>query len=218
MIHNLDWLADEVAPTPVRGVMDSTFAPELEALDLSATAPCTERGVCDYASFMGEQYASREPLQAPVLDTTCLAMHAGEEQYCLDTGHVIRDHVTTPFFVRMGLVDMLISGNFVDFGFGVPGVGPLDLMLFAQTVRAEMEDLATLPSTAEEGAAMSVAPGAYGIACPKHETLRSDADTYDARLSNGGVLHAFPDVLGNWWTGGAPTNLTTDAPMMDVCP
>jgi hypothetical protein len=37
---------------------------------------------------------------------------------CADLIHVTHHHITTPYFVRQDLQDLLIGGNFVETGFG----------------------------------------------------------------------------------------------------
>ncbi len=39
------------------------------------------------------------------LDASCLATHPGERSFCLDEIHVLLNHVSTPFFLRMDLRD-----------------------------------------------------------------------------------------------------------------
>ncbi len=218
VVNNLDWLADELAPTVVRGLVDSAFFPELGQLDHSASLACIEHGHCDYESF-ARANDERSPYDA-LLDASCVASHeaVGAEYVCSDTSHVLRHHLTTPFFVRMGLQDSLLSSGFVELGFGVGEPGPSDLLTFATTVRRELLAHETLPLSAEEGAAISVAPGAYGPSCAKHETLRSDPNTYDVTVRSDGEDHAFMDVYQAWRTGGTPTVIATSNPTADVCP
>lgn len=212
VINNLDWLRDTLAPAPVEGVIDSSFSPALEAFDYSETEFCSDDGLCDYESFLQFHDAARQALHAPASDASCLASHGDADAWrCTDTSHVVRHHLTTPFFVRMGLIDSQASDTYVERGF-VP-----DVATFARWVRDDVAALADLATTAEEGAMISVTPGGFGIACDKHETLRSDSHTYDARLSMGGAAHAFPDALSAWRSGVA-VSLVTDAPAMDLCP
>ena len=215
VIKNLDWLADELSSAEVRSLIDSAFFPELADVDHTATIACAE-GHCDYDAFARASHA-RSP-HAAFLDASCVASHAGAEYLCADATHVLHDHLTTPFFVRMGLQDSQLFGNFVDAGFGIGGPGPVDLRTFATAVRTDLLELDALASSAEERADIAVSPGVYAPACEKHETLRSDAHSYDATVRSGGDDHFFMDVYRAWRTGGTPTIVATDNPIADFCP
>ena len=116
------------------------------------------------------------------------------------------------------LSDELISENTIAAGFSVPGDGLLDLSSFGRLVREGLLALSTLPATAEEGAGIAIAPGAYGPLCSKHETLRSDPDTFRVTIDAGGTLHRMFDVYQRWVDGGADTIVVSSAPGDTVCP
>ncbi len=99
---------------------------------------------------------------------------------------MIRNHVTTPMFVRQGQTDSLLSDTLIGAGFAIPGYGPVDLAGFAELVRIDLAALADLPSSAEEGTALVRAPGTFGPSCDKHETLRDTPHTFDVTIDADG--------------------------------
>jgi hypothetical protein len=180
---------------------------------------CTEQGLCDPDAL----FDARQPFataRGVRKDASCAAWHAANApdaaSACNDHGHVIRHHLTTPFFVRMGLTDVLISGNYVEAGFSEIGGGPLDLASFGRLVRADLLALSSLPTTAEEG--VTVVPGVFGPICSQHETLRSDPDTYRVTIDDAGTLTRMFDVYERWVSGAGNTMIVSSTPGDTVCP
>ena len=107
---------------------------------------------------MGKQRRKREAAQAQVQarGSDWHDAHAPATAYqCSDDDHLIRHHVTTPMFVRMGQRDELISDGYVG-SFSLPGApAAMTLAEFAAVVRRDVAGLANLRTTAEEGAATS---------------------------------------------------------------
>ena len=207
----------------VVALIDSSFGPDDAGLDMSTTTLCNEQQICDYETLMKVELSQGSvPLWAPDTDKSCWewhAAHAPETSWqCVDGNHKLLHHVTTPFFVRMGLTDSLISGNYIEAGFSVPGQGPLTLKLFAQLVRQQLLALPTIRQTAEEGDLMPVAPGVFGPPCSRHETLSSTPDTFDVTLQSDGTPYTMLDTLFAWLSGQEPAALVTDGLKSFTCP
>jgi hypothetical protein len=187
-----------------RALIDSTFGPSHENLDWSTSTLCATTGACTWQDVLAEATA----MYPSSADTSCGAWHAAfapaTAYLCDDTDHVLRNHVTTPFMVRQGLRDELLSDNAIDSGVSVPGQGPMTLALFARLVRDQLAALAQLPNTAEEGAAISTIPASFGPPCPDHETLSSNPSVYNAQVRSGAVLYTMFDVYDNWISSVPP--------------
>lgn len=210
-------------PLQIAGLVDSSYALDLARLDFSTSTTCRNDGLCDYPSYVDATVVRGSDLLWKTRDDeSCHTWHRvndpGREWMCGDATHVLRNHVTTPFFLRMGQLDQLHVSTFVGARFSVPNRGVLTLPLFADLVRTQLGELALLPGSAEEGAAMLRAPGVYAPACPKHDTLRSHLDTYDVRVLGGGVEHAMFDVFELWKQGGAATTVIAQPGDPIVCP
>jgi hypothetical protein len=213
---NLDWLAAELAShNPgvfVSGLIDSTFGPDLTGLDFTNSVYCTTRGLCSAEAFLGSGREAQDTLWRAVPEESCDAAHgaSGELWRCASDTFVMLQHLTTPFFVRQGLSDGLISEVYVEGGVRREGV-PIDLRAFGGLVREHLREFATLPETALEGDSMTVAPGGFGPACSKHETLRSNPDTFEVTISPaaGEALTMF-EVWQRWRDGGEPSIVVTN--------
>jgi hypothetical protein len=77
----------------------------------------------------------------PRHDESCTAYHTatGDEWHCEDGSHVLQHHISTPFFVRMGQTDILISSNFIEACYTQQGE-PIDLQGFAALIREPLPD------------------------------------------------------------------------------
>lgn len=231
VIHNLDAIRALLeenhvgAGTPlVQGLIDAVVGPDWSRLDWSSSlgAPM---GFDTYDEVMSNMNTHAWPHDG---DLSCGAYHTplGNNAHCLDMSHVIRHHVTTPFFVRMALLDGLISDAYADAGLADPELGPFEdtamgvPLVFARVLQRELAAFPMLPSTAEEGASMTVAPGVFAPACSNHDTIHEETEVWGVTIDPGsGPLHLF-DVLEPWRRGGTPTSAITMDPMRrdTVCP
>jgi hypothetical protein len=201
---NLDALAASLkAINPnitVLGLIDSTFGPEGDDLDYSASTLCTESQICSPEALGTYGKGVQQSLWKAVEEASCESYHAtdGQSWKCAFDTHIILNHLTTPFFVRQGLNDEVVSDSLVNTGVMILGQD-YELLDFGQQVRAQFNsDLAKLMTLAEESTSLTVAPGGYAPLCSKHETLRSTADSHSVTIQNGsGTFHMF-DVWNNW--------------------
>lgn len=213
VINNVDRLRDLLrthstacnASCPlVRALIDSTFGPSNETLDWSTSTMCATAGACTWEDVLGLA-TSMYPTSG---DTSCESWHAAfapaTAYLCDDTDHVVRNHVTTPFMMRMGLRDELLSDNAIASGVSVPNEGPMTLPLFSRLVRDQLAALGQIAVTAEEGAAISTVPAAFGPPCPDHETLSSNIAVYNVQVRAAGALHTMFDVYDNWISSALP--------------
>jgi hypothetical protein len=233
VIHNLDHVAsvlrrgcDGGACAPdIMGVIDAAVGPSFAGLDFSTWAGA-DAGVTTYAGYV-DQVLARSPSHATGrLDESCRGRHAQNPAICADASHVLRHHLTTPFFVRMALLDTYLTSLYSDMRLVHPTYGSLVVtsgppLAFARALQEELSAFGSLPATAEEGAAMSRAPGVFAPACLRHATIYSDAEVYGARVStDGGADYRLFDVFGAWRAGQAPSVVVSTRPNRSdtVCP
>lgn len=225
-IQNLDYLTDTLratnvncqsgsgCPLRVYGLIDAIVGPDWSKLDFGTFA---DPSVRSYDQFLTLLSAAPMSIDARN-DASCRTYHGSDPRPCYDESHVIRHHITTPFFVRMALRDKLISDNYVSSGVRNPDMTPMTVASFALTLHAELADFEQmLASTAptEEKVAMTVAPGVFAPGCIKHDTIHSNIDTYYTTITppNGTPLRLF-QVFEPWRTGGTPTNILTQSPTL----
>ncbi|HWS90228.1 MAG TPA: pectin acetylesterase-family hydrolase [Pyrinomonadaceae bacterium] len=192
VIHNLDHLRGMLGErTRLVGLTDSIFRPGKDVMDLSQSALCVRRGACTVDEqnqylFNEGSYANWGAAQGS--DQSCLLYHFADPHQCADNRHLVTDHLTTPFFVRMDLYD---HGGVEDyradnlFMLGAPDPKPatpehepLSPEEFAAALRADILELADVPRTAHERALIDFTPGAYAPACGDHDMLRSNKGVY----------------------------------------
>jgi Pectinacetylesterase len=188
-----------------RALIDSTFGPNGADLDWSTSTSCLQQGLCTWQQLVesGSSMFERHG------DASCESWHAANDPAnlwrCDATDHVIRNHITTPMMVRMGLADQLLSENLIDSGVSVPGRGPMTLPLFKELVRSQLLELGDLANAAE-GSAMT-SPALYGPMCSKHETISNNPSVYGVTIGVAGVRHTMFDVFTTWRAGGAPAQV-----------
>ena len=230
--NNLDRLRDalrasnarcqgQTCPLVYRGLIDSHFGPSVLDLDLSRSLQCQEFGACSAEALLTYQKTLGQGLlHQPRMDQSCFSLLTplGTDWKCFDDTYVIRNHLTTPFFLRMGLTDSLLSRNQIEAQFALPGQPVFTLETWAQKVRADLLALADLRNTAADGQSIAVAPGVYGPVCSKHETLRSNEDTYGVNVRVGTATWSMFEVWGKWLAGQSPSSIVSSSTTDAVCP
>jgi hypothetical protein len=220
---NLDWLSETLRATnpevELSGLIDSTFGPDLTVLGFEKSTYCQEWRTCTAEAFLKRGRVAQDTLWQAAPEASCDASHAasGGGWKCASDTFVMLNHLTTPFFVRQGLADGLISEVYVKGGLQHAGE-PMDLRVFGGLVRSSFEAFPQLPATALEGASIAKAPGAFGPACPKHETLRSSRDTFGVTIDRDGEPLRMFDVWRRWRDGGSPTVAVTQTGADTTCP
>lgn len=214
-------------PPTVHGLVDAVVGPDLSRLDWSQAAGA-DAGLTTWAQAM--TVAAAGPSKpGRRYDSSCAAYHldAGTPWACEDTSHVIRNHVSTPFFVRMALFDSLISRNYEELGVRDPVLGPFRdtdagvPLTFAVVLQRELATFPGLGSTAEERSSISVPPGVFAPACSKHDTIHTSSEVYGVTITpDGGPTTRLLDVFGFWRDGGTPAAVLSSDPLRrdTVCP
>lgn len=206
-------------------MIDAIVGPDWSRLDFTQT-DAAAMGLDTYDEVI-RALASSTFNSTAVVDESCRAHHAplGTEAYCVDDTHVIRHHVTTPFFVRMALLDSLISSNYASDRLVDPDRGSFaDVEVFALALHDELAGFPSLPTSAEEAPAIDVPPGVFAPACANHDTIHDTTQTYGTRIDPPGTTgpQRFFDVFSAWRVApSAPEAvlLTEDPTRADtVCP
>jgi hypothetical protein len=202
-------------------VIDSAFPPSFSHYDYADSVLCEQAGACDYEAHQRLEHEHPDGtshLQGVADEASCAAFHAsdGEAWRCADAHHVVSHHVTTPFLLRMGQRDTLLSSTMIDLDFAVDGE-PLDLLTFARLVQADAAALADL-DTHEEAEHTPRAPAVFIPTCADHEVLSDDAQVYETTIRVGEQDLAMFDVLAGWRLGTGPRVAIAADPSEDHCP
>jgi Pectinacetylesterase len=204
-------------PLRVRAIIDASVGPDRDRLDWSATAAGT------YENYTRSVSANLDATLGHHGDESCVEWHRsrspGSEVVCADSTHVLRNHVTTPFFVRMALADTLISNNYRSAGVRDPMLGPVTQAVFAQLLSRELPTFPMIPMRAEEGAAMTVAPGVFGPGCANHDTLFETDEVFGATVTPaGGAATRLFDVFEPWRANGTARAIVAQSTTESACP
>lgn len=198
-------------PLKVYGLLDAMVAPERRPLDFSNFVDPTVRSYDAYVASVATNPSFIDARR----DASCMSWHRtnqpGTEAICVDESHVLRHHVTTPFFVRAALADVLISGLYIESGMREPGADAgMTVASFARRLYREVSTFERLSSTAEEGSAFTRQPGVFAPLCVKHDTIHSTVQTFGTTITtDAGVTVRLLDAYSNWVDGGTPSNVLT---------
>ena len=231
VINNLDHLR-QILPLRIRvaGITDSAFRPSRELMDLSETLPCRSRGACTAAAQNQLNYDEGAYFVWGAVngsDRSCLLYHFNDPAQCTDTHHILTDHLTTPFFVRMDETDPNGLRDYTDDGIFVAGSPdpdpetdvhePLSQEEFARAVRRDVLALALVQQNAHERFLINVAPGAFSPRCSQHDELRSNDGVYLTSIRRRGDQQMF-DVIRAWFNGNGPGILVSATRNDSNCP
>ena len=224
--HNTACASGGACPLAVRGLIDAAVGPDKSRLTLSPTGRLAMAGASTYAGVVNATAMRREAIQGARVDESCTAWHRanmpGTEAQCYDESHVVRHHITTPFFVRMALRDNLVSGNYYDDGWIDPTLGPFDrtATVFARVLQSELTAFPRMNMTAEERAEFTRPPGVFAPLCTNHDTINEDSEVYGVTITpSAGRATRLLDVFDAWRNGTSPAAVLSDpGANMTVCP
>ena len=200
-----------------RIVLDSANKPgeawASDALDGTCDSTVEERYV-DVADI-DAQSAADDTIFGAVPDASCLAAHATDPQRCSNPGHVALFHVTTPMFLRQGLLEKLGDDN----DDNVPDV---DVELWKDATRDLLylygDTAYTDPVTGETREPFTIEPGWFGSDCSTHVAIENSRFFDEEVIFNGGAQYNYETVLSGWVRGtGRRQALQHDAaPILDA--
>lgn len=192
-----DWLREELAAdgTEVIAIFDAANDPPLSVFPEEIQAAGAEL----YRTLWENSQEGRDYL--PWVDQSCWDHHTGtdEDYRCWEASFVVRNHVTTPFFLRQDLRDTTALAD----------AAGLALDEFETYTRAGLLDLVDAPATALEE--MTVTPGAYGPNCAQHVALETNDWWRVATVEDeGGTEYSFQDAVLAWY-GGETVQIVDEA-------
>jgi pectinacetylesterase len=172
------------------GFIDSTFSPDLAPLFFQLTGFGTYQG---YIEGTAPYYATRT-------DDSCSSMHSTDAFRCDDVTHVLRNHVTTPFFIRQGETDWLLSGMYTTEGFATSATATMPMVTsdFKAQVRQQGNLIPSWATIAEEPPPTPV--GAFIPGCAKHDPLHDAAAMFETLIGT----TPWQDTWGQWIAGTPP--------------
>ncbi len=225
VVTNLDHVRDLLSqhntnPTAlqVTGLIDAFVGLDRAPLDYGTYYISQVRSYDNYLTFR----ATAPSTAGARSDTSCVQMHAADPRICSDETHVVRNHLTTPFFVRSALRDDGVTSNYIEEAYRMPDLSPMSVNGFALRLHTELTQFSNLKGSAEEGPQMPRNPGVFAPGCTNHDTIRESSQTYGTTITPaGGSALTLLQVFENWRnaTGGTTNVLTQSAQLMDTnCP
>jgi Pectinacetylesterase len=186
------------------GLIDSAFQPEVAGLGFQFTSECATAGACDWKSYL----EANTPYYRQVTDTSCEALHpsAAEAFKCLDQTHLVRNHVTTPVFLRQGETDQLLSGNAVSAALATSpsAASVITGSDWEGLVRAQAELLPSWGTRSEEPPVKL--PGGFAPRCANHDTLNENSTWFQTTIG----AWTWGDAWNNWVSARSPSVVVSD--------
>jgi hypothetical protein len=211
--HNLDKLrADLHAVNPrtqVRGVIDAAGSPSSAGLPWPPTGPA----VSYEQDVTGKWAGVFQGMWNARVDASCLSENPLLVQYrCADSAHVLRHHISAPFFHRMDLQDANGIDSYTHIFYpNPPYPSGLAESRFAQDIAVQLTDIGNFatvlaPRYVNELNAISgdpqwLHPGVFGPRCTSHMGLPFQNSFFQQAVPDAaGVLHSYHDTLWQWVT------------------
>lgn len=190
-IAHADWLTARLAP---KGI-------ETNAIFDAAITPTRAFWPADLqddvvATWASQDASTSDERDAPdFVDESCAAWLEGDAEAweCGNSGYVIANHVTTPFFVRNDLRD---TGGMAEY----VAIAEDDHEVM---MRAFLASLAGLRTTAAERADIDFVPGIYAPNCAQHVALETNDWWRVATVADGTTPTTYQDAVQRWYTGSA---------------
>lgn len=213
--------------TQVRGVFDGSSPPSRQTLPWPVL-PVPGIPFTSYQQMIDQSWAQTyRGLWLARVDDTCVAANIGVESRCADNAHVLRHHITSPFFVRQDQQDSLGMEHMLPF-FPVPpyaaGVAALELSQNTSTHLADLAGMISLltPRYMTELALITadaqwIAPVLFGPRCGNHTALLEFRPWAQQELPIAGVPVNFATALATW-VAMAPTGIASPAGTATLAP
>lgn len=225
VINNLDRLADTLRAgrnqPVVRGLIDSVVGPDMATVGYGTSVPCTTNKLCSYEAAVRAAATTNVDVLKRLTDQSCLDWHKknapGTEWQCFDPSHVLANHITTPYFVRMGLTDALVSKGYIDAGLAGADGKPFTRASWGLALRDTLLNLQQSVLSGHEKSAITKAPGIFAPSCSTHYTIFNNETTYDVTTNAGGKAYTLFAVWNNWVAGQKPDVVISADPRTDKC-
>jgi hypothetical protein len=207
--NNLDWAAARLSAhgAAVFGVLDAAAGAQLRNDSANPARPD------DTAELQSEwDFIRAASGYAGFVDESCVDRQSalGTPWRCADSATVILNHLTTPFFVRQDLWDVLQRKRWVDLGLG---------SLLPARNAEHLAAIRQLRATALEKDGMTRDPGVYGPYCGQHIALNDDDFFAKQSLTDGdGHAQTFRSLLLAWLQGAAVQVIDDPDAKRSECP
>lgn len=204
--HNGDFLAGQFDPAVnVWLLFDASLIADVaDITDATAAAANVQAQMDGFAE---------NAVLTPFRDESCLAAHPPDEDWmCGSNTHVRLNHITTPFYQRMDLIDGTSISPYTPLGLTAMDVGPWN--------RATALRLPDIQTQGEEGAMLARAPAIYGPLCAQHVGITNSAYYGTATLEDAnGLPWTVHDSLISFLAGNDFAAVDDGAaPPGSVCP
>ena len=211
--HNLDKLRADLhavnAQMQVRGVVDAAGSPSSTGLPWPPAGPAVS-----YEQHFTDQWNNVfQGIWNARVDASCLSENPLPMQYrCSDSVHVLRHHLTAPFFHRMDLQDENSIDTYTQVFYPSPSYpSGLAESRYAQDIAVQLADIGNFatvlaPRYVKELKTISddlqwLHPGVFGPRCTNHMALPFQNSFFlQAVPDAGGVLRSYHDTLWQWVT------------------
>jgi len=210
---NGDWVASRLEPqgTVVRLVRDSAFAPPAENHPDPIEAQRLATILRAESTLAWNTRNSSELYDAFVDESGRAALEGSAEEWRLaDKSYISHNHITTPTFVRMDLLDRPTLERYAEYG-----VDPRDLAILIETTLREVPLIAT---RAVEAAAIARPGGSFGTLCGDHVGLMSDGSFFTRLVDDdSGTPRSYHETLVRWLQGTTVTVVDDPSARSTVC-
>jgi hypothetical protein len=218
--QNLDRLSAAQAAinqdTDVRGVIDAAGGPSSTGVPW----PLPPAKYTSYQEMLDDQWFNTYvAFWNGRVDDSCVTENPLQSvSRCADPIHILRHHITTPFFHRQDQQDRLTLESYTGIFYPappyLPSVGPLKLSSGVADQISELRELTTwyTPRYPNELATIVanadwVSPGVFGPRCGDHVGLTANVPYFNQELPlPGGAVVNFADALFGWVTSGPAAN------------
>lgn len=188
----------------VRGQFEASFNPNFNGLN---GIPAGDPRDPNYATKTEKFNRVSVELRNAQLDESCLAAHPNARYLCVDDAYLNLNHLTTPFFQIQDISDPLMVNGLLENGFDAT---PAE---FARGLHDQLTQLTNIRSTAEERAAITLAPGVAARHCAVHVTFSNDDGFLGKKIPGpNNIAYSYYDVLWNWLFNLTPASVFAPKP------
>lgn len=218
--QNLDRFSEDQATinpdTDVRGAIDAAGSPSTTGVPW----PLPPAKYTSYQEMLDGQWFDtyRAFWNARVEDTCEIENPAQAVSRCADTIHIMRHHITTPFFHRMDQQDNLALESYTGIFYPPPFLPDVPRLKLSSGVADQLTELSELttwysPRYPNELATIAadaswVPPGTFGPRCRNHVGLHDNVPYFNQELqAPGGAAVNLATALFNWVNAGPAANI-----------
>lgn len=193
VMHNLDALAERLAPIEVVGLLEGATMP---------TDPYLTTAQIDLVNdYNASTYGAAHTAWGSRLDESCVTDNPLEPWRCIEPRVLQHESLSTPFFLHHDLRDRVLIDVF-DMVAGIDGA------TFATGSKRALEDL---------GAARPEV-GVHGSVCAEHVSFLNSRLMQDQFLPVDGVDMSLHDAIVRWLDGHAVVAVDDPATPISTCP